>query len=55
MYREHFISRAPELRRTAVGAALALVDSDEAEDVAQEALIKMWKNVQKLDESRRAA
>ena len=55
MDRERFISRAPELRRIAVGAALALVDSDEAEDVAQEALIKMWENVQKMDEARLAA
>ena len=55
MDRERFISRAPELRRTAVGAALAFVDSDEAEDVAQEAMIKMWEKVQKLDEARLAA
>ena len=41
MDRERFISRAQELRRIAVGAALALVDSEEAEDVAQEVLIKM--------------
>ena len=55
MDRERFISRAPELRRIAVGAALALVDSNEAEDVAQEAMIKMWENVQRLDEARLAA
>lgn len=51
MNKQHFISLVPDLRRTAVGAALAILnDCEEAEDVAQETMLRMWENVERLDE-----
>ena len=54
MIRQRFIFWATELRQTAVGVASAFVDDEEAEDVAQEVLLRMWEKVVKLedDESR---
>ncbi len=39
-----------ELRQIAVGAASAFVDNEEAEDVAQETLLRMWENMERLDD-----
>ncbi len=50
MNKQHFISLVPDLRCAAVGAALSILDdSEEAEDVAQETMLRMWKNVERLD------
>ena len=44
----------PDLRRAAVGAALAILDdSEEAEDVAQETMLRMWENVEKFEDDAR--
>ncbi|MDY4030065.1 MAG: sigma factor, partial [Alloprevotella sp.] len=46
-----YISRATTLRSIAVATALRYVkDADEAEDVAQEVLLKMWEAVCTADE-----
>lgn len=50
MERQRFISQASELRRTAVGAVAVLVDEEEAEDVAQETMLRMWESVERLDD-----
>lgn len=58
MERQRFISLASELRRTAVGATAVLVDDEEeAEDVAQETMLRMWESVERLedDEARLSA
>ena len=51
MNKHYFISLVPDLRRAAVGAALAILDDcEEAEDVAQETMLRMWENVERLDD-----
>lgn len=50
MNRPCFISLATELRQLAVSAASAFVQQEEAEDVAQETLLRMWENVERLDD-----
>ena len=49
MKKPYFISLVPDLRHTAVGAAHAILeDCEEAEDVAQETMLRMWENVETL-------
>jgi len=51
MNKHYFISLVPDLRCAAVGAALAILDDcEEAEDVAQETMLRMWENVERLDD-----
>ena len=50
MERQRFIFLASDLRRTAVGAVAVLVDEEEAEDVAQETMLRMWESVERLDD-----
>lgn len=52
MDKHRFISWASELRQAAISAALALVDNEEAEDVAQETMLKMWGKVESLDDDK---
>ena len=49
MDRETYISWAAELRRRAVETATAVVASEEAEDVAQETMLRMWERLDQLD------
>ena len=51
MDRETYISWAAELRRRAVEAA-TIVGSEEAEDVAQEAMLRMWERLDQLESDR---
>ncbi len=56
MNKQDFISLVPDLRCAAVGAALAILDDcEEAEDVAQETMLRMWENVGRLDDDARRA
>jgi RNA polymerase sigma-70 factor (ECF subfamily) len=56
MNKQDFISLVPDLRCAAVGAALAILDDcEEAEDVAQETMLRMWENVERLDDDARRA
>ena len=52
MDRETYISWAAELRRRAVEAATAVVGCEEAEDVAQETMLRMWERLDQLDGGR---
>jgi RNA polymerase sigma-70 factor (ECF subfamily) len=52
MDRETYISWAAELRRRAVEAATAVVGCEEAEDVAQETMLRMWERLDQLDGDR---
>lgn len=46
---QYFLHAAPALRQRAYGVALHLLDdADEAEDVAQETMLRMWENRQQL-------
>lgn len=49
MDRETYISWAAELRRKAVDTAAFFVGEDEAEDVAQETMLRMWERRETLD------
>ncbi len=49
MDRQTYISWATELRRRAVGAVATMVGSDEAEDVAQVTMLRMWERLDELD------
>ena len=56
MKKPYFISLVPDLRHTAVGAAHAILeDCEEAEDVAQETMLRMWNYVERLDDDERRA
>jgi len=48
MDRETYISWAAELRRKAVATAAFFVGEDEAEDVAQETMLRMWEQRETL-------
>ena len=56
MKKPYFISLVPDLRHTAVGAAHAILeDCEEAEDIAQETMLRMWNYVERLDDDERRA
>lgn len=52
MDREKYISWVAELRQKALATAAFFLDADEAEDVAQETLLKMWESLERLDDDK---
>ena len=50
MNKQQFISLVPDLRHAAARTALTILDDcEESEDVAQEAMLRMWEHVERLD------